>query len=134
MMHAILVPGLHKRTGLWGYCASLNPFKPRIYFDPMVDHEPGGNALMYHEWAHAIGRHALVGIILLLCGVLPYVWWRRQAEVIADRFAFKHYPEEFFAFCLMHRHPTALWGKWLYGRTVEERYDRAARASRRRGR
>jgi len=128
MTRYVSVPGLHKRTGVWGCCFSWNPFRPVVYFDPIVDLMHGGNALMFHEAAHARGKHILVGL-LLLPTVIGYVWWRRRAEVIADVAAIKAYPEEMYAFCRLHPHPKTWWGRWLYARSPEERHERARNAA-----
>ena len=124
-INMVKVPGLHRHFGLWAYCRSPNPLRPEVVFDPQVDNVWGGNALMYHEFAHAYGRHILIGLAFFLLGGPLYIWWRRQAEVIADRFAFQSYPEEFYAFCRMHPHPKTWWGRWLYCDTPEERDERA---------
>ena len=121
----IAIPGLHKRTGLWGYA-----YGRTVYFDPQVDNQPGGNALMMHEWTHAEGHHAKIGIVVLVLSLgLLYLPWRRFAETVADRVAYRFFPREFMAFCLMHKHPTSWRGKFLYTKTPEERYERARRGS-----
>lgn len=122
--HAI--PGLHRRTGLWGYCSGV--LKPVVVFDPLVDTVPGGNALMIHEATHAKQRHALVGIVIgaLTLG-LAYRWWRMHAEKEADKMALRLMGYmEFKRFCHMHPHPTTPYGKYLYCATPEARIVRAA--------
>ena len=125
-MRMVHVPGLHKKTGVWAYCAGV--LRPRVVFDALCETQPGGNALIMHELTHAHERHALMGIIIgvLSCGTL-YQWFRRWAEIRADTVAARCGEAEFRAFVYMHPHPTSRIGKYRYGATPEERFNRVWR-------
>ena len=119
-----LVPGLKKRTGYWAVCIGL--FRPKVCVDPCVDREKGANSLVIHEWLHAREKHALLCIIV---GIITlgtcYMAMRRACEVKADAFALQTFGmDDFKAFVHMHPHPKTKTGRYLYGKTPEERIAR----------
>lgn len=120
-------PGLHKRYGV--YAMAYGVWSPRILVDRNYEGQPGWEAMMFHEGLHVHERHALCGLVLLLIPVVGWIaWflWRREQEIRADAFALKGSgPSETWAFIRqLHPHPTDWFGRWCYGRTAKDRWER----------
>lgn len=150
----IMTPGLHKRTGLWGFARGV--VLPVVHFDRMAEGQPGSESLLFHEGLHAYERHALAGLMLVGLGLLAagigvsyqlwglafgsllaplaYAWWRREAELRADAFALRGAgSRDFLCFVSMHPHPTGWFWRWCYGANPGRRYNRAVTRAARHG-
>lgn len=126
-MLAIVVkaPGLKRRTGSWTVCKGV--FRPVIFIDPQTPTTQEANFMVQHEVAHAEGRHALFGILLLfsVIGVPFYLHYRRWCEILADRSATRVFGKTtMMIYCRMRKHPTSRWGRFLYGNSAEDRIKR----------
>lgn len=122
-MKYVVLQGFHKKNGVWA--AFVGGLHPAVYIDAQVGLMEGGKGVVTHETVHGLGRHDLVGIFLLLIPPL-YVWWRRKAEILADKKVLElHGFHELLHMVQLSPHPKTLWGKWLYGKTVRERIKRA---------
>lgn len=66
--YCVPYPGLHKRSGV--YAACIGVLAPRVLVDPAVHGQPGEQALVAHELAHAEGMHGLKYILSLLIGCI----------------------------------------------------------------
>jgi hypothetical protein len=126
-MRVELYPGLKKRTGLYSFY--VGGFRPVVYVDPVTRMIEGGSANVSHELCHAKQRHDIIAVLFLVFTLgLLYPWWRRRAEILADRFAFRcHGYREFWDFVYLYPLPKTRWGRWLYGATPADRIQRAMR-------
>lgn len=119
----VMAPGLAKRLGSEACCDGV--FRPIVYVDPMVDQIPGGQAIVMHEVGHAALRHGLRALLWLIFFFPGYFWFRRTAEKEADAWAVRTVGAvSFRQMVLRFPHPKSRWGRWLYGRTKEERLRR----------
>lgn len=122
--------GLRAATKCWAVCHGV--FNPILFVDEECPVTPGFNAMICHETFHAMKRHKLKEILLLLLlgwtGFGVYLWacYRRQVETDADRYALSLFADgEFRAMLSLHAVPTSWWGRWKYGATRSARYKRA---------
>lgn len=124
----VKVPGLKKDTGSWAICHGV--FNPVICVDATLPITAGYNALVYHEYYHAIRRHKLKELALLffaplVVGLIAWAFYRRYIEYAADRFAYKMYGDtEYRSFLYLHKEPSGWWAKFKYGATRKARYER----------
>lgn len=121
------IPGLYNQTGALAYAVGI--FKPKVIYDPLIDVHPGGNAIMVHEAVHVLERHALRGIFVLIFTLgLGYLFFRRECELRADAEALRLMGEqEFRAMVYTFPDPVTRVGRFIYGKTREERIRRAHR-------
>lgn len=159
-----------RKRGFWARSEGI--LKPFVRADRLGQGQPGWSALCYHESLHCVERHAFVAFLVLMVpatlglvavavgfpwsgysatvlGWLLWLWWKREAEVRADAFAWRGAgPLDFYALMTMLPHPvdfgylpagwmwlslprrlglwvSLAWYRWLYGRTVEDRVTRA---------
>lgn len=140
------IVNLHKDHGVYSRCVGV--LTPRILIDRQAEASPAFNALVLHEGVHAVEVHAFVGLLLvaialvslavvIALGWLPalltfalaggsYVWWRREQETRCDAVALYGAGIcSFRSLLLMHGHPKTRFGRWCYGKTRAERFDRA---------
>ena len=140
-------PGLYHHTGRWAHAEGI--LRPFVRVDRGAETLKGFDALMFHESLHVHEKHALIGVLLLLCPLVwpMWLWFVREREIRADAFALaavsmnrlgewtpetgKHGMSEFKAFVWLHPHPTSRFWKWCYGRHPEHRVSRAVERARR---
>lgn len=145
-------PGLHKATGTYALC--YGTFAPVVLVDPLVRTKPGEQALVAHEYCHAIERHGLrynisrfavwlhASVGIFCCFAFGWIsgatvlgfgaMWAiaipfllRDCEKRADEWALFHTtPAEFVSFMYLHPHPKGRWARWLYGKSIDDRIRR----------
>ena len=121
---------LRRETNCWAVCHGI--FNPVLFVDEACPVTPGFNAMICHETFHAMKRHKLKEVLLLLFlgwtvfGLYLWACFRRQVETDADRYALSLFADgEYRAFLSLHANPTSWWGRWKYGATRQARYKRA---------
>lgn len=129
----VKVPGLRNRTGAWAVCHGI--FSPVVCIDATLPITNGFNALVAHESYHAERRHKLKELALILLAptivaLVVWVFFKRNIETAADKFAFKMFGDrEYRAFLYLHSNPSSWWARWKYGATREARYKRVTGTS-----